>query len=152
MPARFDDAIPFSGDMVVAVGPEHPKEGIEALDVWIYQALPDGAGDAAANGRNMQFAEVRGRRWVLPVRQIGVNGFRPGRAYAIAVALVVEEEDGKQKEEVYYWAQAVELQEDASLVGRTMATMETVIEQPDAVEALLGEGGPLENPLEFKGI
>jgi hypothetical protein len=172
MPVNFDDAIPFSGEWVAAMGPEHPQEKIREICVWIYQSLPDCAGDAAATemtthraGENElpHFVRIDGEeahdpgRWLLPVKKVGADDFRAGRAHAIAIALIEDVGDGN-KPRVEWWNQQVELQPDEE--GRVEAAIEAVHaaaqgqrldggEEPGAV--LRGEG-TLAEPLEFKGL
>jgi len=166
MPARFDDAIPFSGEWVAAIGPEHPKEKIKEICVWIYQSLPGGAGDAAATEMTTHregeehgphFLQIEGDRWLLPLKKISGADFRPGRAFAIGVALIAELE-GDERERVVWWSQPVELQEDA---GRVAAAVEAVdaaahltgdVDLAALAQRTLGRDGPLDEPLEFQGI
>ena len=173
MPARFDDAIPFFDGWVAAIGPEHPKERIIEICVWVYQSLPGGAGDAAATemtthtegGHGPHFLQVDGERWLLPLRRIGTAEFRPGRATAIAIALIAERE-GEAKERVVWWNQPVELQEDETLVAKAREAVEAAGEiagrvsqegqdgeLKDLAQRTLGKdgGGPLAKPLEFTG-
>jgi hypothetical protein len=84
MPVNFDAAIPFFGEWVAAIGPEHPKEKIKEICVWVYQPAPDGSGDVAATemtthepgpGQHPHFLRVDGAtpkdpgRWLLPVKR-----------------------------------------------------------------------------------
>jgi hypothetical protein len=170
MPARFDDAIPFSGDLpvpgdwVVAIGPEHPKEKINEICVWVYQSLPDGAGDAAATemtthteqGHGPHFLQVDGGRWLLPLKRISTAPFRNGRAFAVAIALIAEREG--EKEHVVWWSQPVELQENKDRAGVAVEAVhiaaERVTEEAELAalaKQTLGKGGPLADPLKFTG-
>lgn len=170
MPVNFDDAIPFFGDSVAAIGPEHPKEKIQEICVWIYQTRSDGSGDVAATemtthkpgaDQHPHFLRVDGAtskdpgRWLLPVKKIGKSDshFENGRAVAIAIALVVEEVEGNKKQRVEWWKQQVELQENEVLTdAANTAVHAAATQQKDGEpEKELKAGGKLADPLKFKG-
>src|SRR5690349_6613533 len=85
MPVNFDNALAFSDEWVVAIGPEHPREKIEEICVWVYQTLEDGSGDVGATEMTTSHGEhedahfvridgaARGApgRWLLPVKKVG---------------------------------------------------------------------------------
>jgi hypothetical protein len=162
MPVNFDNAIPFFGDSVAAIGPEHPKEKIVEICVWIYQSASDGSGDVAATemtthgpggDEHPHFLRVDGAtpkdpgRWLLPVTKIGKreSKFENGRASAIAIALVVETVGGAEKQRVAWWNQQVELQENKELVDVAIEAVKT------AAEPQLRGNGKLATPLTFRG-
>jgi len=166
VPVNFDDAIPFFGDTVAATGPEHPKEKILDISVWIWQSLPDCTGDAAATGtashaigkeEHPRFLRVDGAsahepgRWLLPVKKIGTAELQEGRAYAVAVARMKDVEDG-DKPEVGLWQMQIELQRNEERVNAAKAAFD-----PQKVAAGEDPGDVLRNgelavPLEFKGL
>jgi hypothetical protein len=166
MPVNFDAAIPYFDKWVAAIGPEHPKEKIEEICVWIYQSAPDGSGDVAATemtthepgaDEHPHFLRVDGAtpetpgRWLLPVKKIGKpdSQFKNGRAFAVAIALVIEEGTGKQR--VAWWNQQVELQENKALVDAANEAVHAAADSVQrAVEVLRGNG-ELATPLTFKG-
>jgi len=119
MPGRFDDVVPFSGDTVLAIGPLHPTEKMIEVCAWIYQERNgNGRSTAAAtemttdpNGKE-EFQQIDGRRWLLPLKQVSSAGLRPGRGFAVAVALVANFPGGNG-ERVVWWGQPVDLIESA---------------------------------------
>lgn len=174
MPVNFDAAIPYFDKWVAAIGPEHPKEKIEEICVWIYQSASDGSGDVAATEMTTHepgpdqhepqpdqpphFLRVNGAtpkdpgRWLLPVKKIGKpeSQFRDGRASAIAIALVVEVVGGIEKRRVAWWNQQVELQENKELVDAAHEALRAASTDRMADEVLKGNG-KLATPLTFKG-
>lgn len=167
MPVNFDDAIAFSGEWVVAIGPEHPREKIREICVWVYQPLEDRAGDVGATEmtthreehEHPHFARIGGARegepgrWLLPVKKVGneAYSFRPGRASAIAVALVVEDVDGEERQRVAWWNQQVELHEDAARVQVALDAVHRVASGDQRANDILREE-PLATPVEFAGL
>ena len=144
---------------MVAIGPEHPKEKIKEICVWVYQETPDG--DAAATemtthtgeGHGPHFLQIDGERWLLPVKRISTARFQPGRAFAVALALIAERDGGK--EEMVWWGQPVELQANdvqvaAAVEAVTIAATQRVDPQALA-ERTLGGDGSLAKPLRFNG-
>jgi hypothetical protein len=168
MPVNFDAAIPFFGEWVAAIGPEHPKEKIKEICVWVYQPAPDGSGDVAATemtthepgpGQHPHFLRVDGAtpkdpgRWLLPVKKIGKpeSQFTNGRASAIAIALVVEEVGGVKKQRVAWWNQQVELQQNEELVTAANEAVHAAANPEAKAEEVLKGEGKLAEPLTFKG-
>jgi hypothetical protein len=140
MPARFDDVLPFFGDQVIAKGPLHPTEEVKEVCAWVYQ--PVGAGreeDAAAtemttnrlnkDGPPANLASTAGVNWTLVMERISTASFQPGRAFAVAVALLLD--TTTQKERVTWWGQPVEVVENQA----------DVIAAKDAVEAAAAAAG-----------
>ena len=126
MPARFDDLIPYYGDQVVAIGPLHPGDRIKEVCAWVFQASEDRAMDAAATemttnkAEPVNFQQVDGKRWLLALRKIeSAASFRPGRAFSVAVALVVDT-TSPTNERVVWWGQPVELFESRKHVAAAL--------------------------------
>jgi len=58
------------------------------------------------------FDQIEGVRWLLPLKRIGETGeFVEGRAFAVAIALVLDTDD-PEKQRVVWWGQPVDLVED----------------------------------------
>ncbi len=172
MPVNFDDAIPFFGNSVAAMGPEHPKEKIREICVWIYQPRPDGKGDVAATemttthdeGQHPHFVRVDGTdgkpgRWLLPLKKVSDPGphFKEGRAFAIAVALVEEEDvERVKKQRVAWWSQQVELQSDEARVKSADKAAEGAASSDprtrEQADKVLRKDGALAEPLAFRGL
>ena len=167
MPVNFDDAIPFFDDSVAAIGPEHPKEKIQEICVWIFQPLPDGKGDVAATemttthgvGQPPHFVRVDGAgskpgRWLLPLKKISDPAlpFKEGRAFAIAIALVEEDVAGVKKQRVSWWSQEVELQSNEARVKSADKAAEDAASSDPRADTVLRTGGPLAEPLVFRGL
>ncbi len=167
MPVNFDDAIPFFGDSVAAMGPEHPREKIHEICVWIYQPLPDGKGDVAATemttthgeGQPPHFVRVDGAgdkpgRWLLPLKKVSAPAlaFKEGRAFAIAIALVEEDVAGVKKQRVSWWSQQVELQSDETRVKSADEAAEGAASSDPRADTVLRTGGALAEPLVFRGL
>ena len=123
MPARFDDVIPFFGADVVAVGPLHSGDKLKEVCAWIYQPTKTLGVDVAAtemhfsddhphqSGDDSHFDQIPGVRWLLPLKRIGETGeFVEGRAFAVAIALVIDI-DHPEKQQVVWWGQPVDLVE-----------------------------------------
>jgi hypothetical protein len=123
MPARFDDLVPFDGETVIAIGPLHPTEKVVEVCAWIYQERNgNGRGYAAATEMTTDpagaegFQQIEGNRWLLPLKQVSDAGLQPGRAFAVAVALVGNwpTPNGQR---VVWWGQPIDIQEDAAAVA-----------------------------------
>lgn len=132
MPARFDDWIPFFGDEVVAIGPLHLGDELKEVCAWVYQPTANQGVDAAATEMHFvkphnglvpihdepapedtphpHFQQNKGVRWLLPLRRISEARFEAKPAFAVAIALVVDTESGKER--VVWWGQPVDLFED----------------------------------------
>jgi hypothetical protein len=145
MPARFDDFLPFFNDKVIAIGPLHSGETVKELCAWVYQPTEDRAHDAAATemttneptGREA-FQELPGQRWMLPLGKISAADFRPGKAFAVAVALLVDI-DAPNHERVMWWGQPVDLYESQATTAAG-----------DEKDALTRP--PLQNPASEEGV
>ena len=129
MPARFDDWIPFFGDEVVAIGPLHSGDELKEVCAWIYQPTGVAGRDAAATEMHFvkphdsivpihdepeddhtahpHFQQVKGARWLLPLRRISDAPFEAKPAFAVAIALVVD--SNTKNERVVWWGQPVDL-------------------------------------------
>jgi hypothetical protein len=168
MPVNFDNALAFSGEWVVAIGPEHPREKIEEICVWVYQTLEDGSGDVGATEMTTSHGEhedahfvridgaARGApgRWLLPVKKVGHPdlSFRDGRAFAIAIALVVETVDGARRQRVAWWNQQVELHQDKDgRVDAALAAVRLAAAGDQRANNALRED-PLATPVGFEGL
>jgi hypothetical protein len=125
MPGRFDDFLPFSGKTVVAIGPLHPTEMVKELCAWVYQPTEDHRNDAAATETTYHpggapayssFQQVDGKRWALVPERVGDARFRQGRAFAVAIALMVGL-DAPNEERVVWWGQPVDLYESEVAVN-----------------------------------
>jgi hypothetical protein len=128
MPARFDDLIPYFGNEVIAIGPLHPSEKLKEICTWVYQPTADRANDAAATEMTTHapatgettahehFQQVDGVRWALPMKRVSQANFVPGKAFAVAVALVVDRA-APNNERVVWWGQPVDLYENADDVA-----------------------------------
>ena len=130
MPGRFDDLIPYSGETVVAIGPLGANETIKELCVWVYQPTEDHTNDAAATETTYHpfgsppysnFQQLDGQRWALITQRVGDARFRPGRAFAVAVALMVDIES-PNAERVVWWGQPVDLYENEAHVASARET------------------------------
>jgi hypothetical protein len=130
MPARFDDWIPYFGDEVVAIGPLHSGEELKEVCAWIYQPTSVLGVEAAATEMHFvkphddvvpihdepahddtphpHFQQIKGVRWLLPLRTISEAPLEAGQAFAVAIALVVDMNDAT-KERVVWWGQPVDL-------------------------------------------
>jgi hypothetical protein len=167
MPVNFDEAIAFSGNTVVAIGPEDPQERIKEICVWIYRSLPNNAGDAAATEMSTHtegeehpphFLRVDGPaagdpgRWLLPVRKISEKDFQQGKGVAFGIALTVNKVTGK--EQVRWWAQGIELQHNPDRVeAANNALLDAANTRVSTVAAtVLGPGGKLADPLPPEGL
>ena len=119
MPGRFDDSLPYFDRTVVAIGPLHPTEMVKELCAWVYQPTENRMNDAAATETTYHpggapsyssFQQVDGKRWSLITQRVGDARFRPGRAFAVAIALMVGL-DAPNEERVVWWGQPVDLYE-----------------------------------------
>jgi hypothetical protein len=162
MPVNFYEALPcrLRDGCVAAMGTQHPKDEIKEICVWVYQSSPNDAGDAAATemsthdhaqGQAPHFLQVAGKRWLLPVKKISQADFRAGRAFAVALALVVEDRAGEKKERVVWWGQPVELQDDVEKrVDTAIDALKLAAKDPAKAEELLK--GRLGDPLELQNL
>jgi hypothetical protein len=138
MPARFDDRIPYffnpaeELDDVIAIGPLHTDDEIKEVCAWIYQPTSVQGRDAAATemhfghdhdhnqagsitGPAPPFQQDPGARWLLRLKRNSKATFKPGQAFAVAVALIFDR-NAPDNERVVWWGQPVELFEDKTRV------------------------------------
>ena len=131
MPARFDDWIPYFRDPdpdpdpvkrlddVVAIGPLHSDDELKEVCAWIYQPTSVQGSDAAATEMHFEsghdhppgaghFQQVKGERWLLPLKRISKAEFKDGPAFAVAIALVVDMR-APNNQRVVWWGQPVDL-------------------------------------------
>jgi hypothetical protein len=116
---RFDDVLTVDEDDVVfASGPvDSSKETIVELCAWVFQR---GESDAAVtemthhdgDGHHLLKGEgeftVEGNKWTLPLARVGKGNLTPGKdAFAVAVALIEDQESAKQQ--VIWWGHPVKL-------------------------------------------
>ena len=111
MGPNFSPVIAFSGDQLIAMGPLgsddlRRPDYVEELRAWIYQPvsfnvnveLPGetdarttlwSPNDAAADSSDESaLRQNAGVCWMLPLTRISAASFNPGRAFAVAIALI----------------------------------------------------------------
>ena len=160
MGPRFDDFVPFfkgpgvddkgnptTIDHVVAVGPLHEGDHVEELCAWIYQpgetertkdtAATEMTTNFDAGGGNAVFRQAAGSRWLLPLKRLDEGGaeFRPGRAFAVAVALVTDQSDATHPgPRVVWWGQPITLFEDEARTQASLTLPAGALDHPDFME------------------
>jgi hypothetical protein len=126
MPVRFDDSLPFTGNDVLAIGPLDAGDTIKEVCAWVFQPTTDRQQDSAAT--EMTTDAQTGRpafrqtdtRWLLRLSKVGspANRFRPGPAFAVAVALIETsgDERERERERVVWWGHPVVLIENPAYI------------------------------------
>jgi hypothetical protein len=151
MPPRIDDTIVYREadvDEVLVTGPLGPQDRLKEVCAWVYQESPDGGGDAAATEMTTHLAPQGqdhnakhfdsddGQRWLLLLKQVSTAKFRPGRAYALAVALFEDLKDPR-KQRSEFWYQSVELLHNSERIEQAHANTKKVLRSgPVASEGL----------------
>jgi hypothetical protein len=143
MGPRFDDLIAYDGDNLIAIGPLRAGDNIEEICAWVFQPNDERTEDSAATemttdtGGAELFRQAAGERWLLPLKKITAEPFHPGRAFAVAVALMtedgaptVEREMGQKKGRVVWWGQPVAIFPDAQRVATALALPAGVLADP----------------------
>jgi hypothetical protein len=150
MGPNFSPVIAFNAGRVIAMGPlgqdKVKKDYVEEIRAWIYQPVtlkvpvpatgttaatelslwsPD---DAAATDTETaelstsQLFQAPGVCWMLPLNTITASPFQPGRAFAVAVALISDgsepPRDATHKRgRVIWWGHPVWLSDNAAAFG-----------------------------------
>jgi len=141
MGPNFSPVIAFNAEKVIAMGPlgqdkNGKKDNVEEIRVWVYQPVtltvpvpatpttgaadlylwsPDDAaatdtetGDPASS----DLFQAPGVCWMLPVTTITTSPFQPGRAFAVAVALISDgtgeaRKVGDKRGRVIWWGHPI---------------------------------------------
>ena len=143
MGPNFSPIIAFNAGTVMAMGPLgeddlHRKDLVQELRAWVYQpatiqaTMPTtpptpllllGPDDAAATDAvPSDLRQGPGVCWMLPLTTITSTPFRPGRAFAVAVALISTDDVALQpaaqkRGRVIWWGHPIWLTSDANAFG-----------------------------------
>jgi len=140
MGPNFSPVIAFKAEKVLAMGPlgqdKVKKDYVEEIRAWIYQPVtlkvpvpatgttvatelnlwsPDDAAATDAETGDPSTSELfqaPGVCWMLPVKTITASPFQPGRAFAVAVALISDGSEpargaGQKRGRVIWWGHPV---------------------------------------------
>jgi hypothetical protein len=146
MGPNFSPVIAFKSERVIAMGPlgqdRVKKDNVEEIRAWIYQPVtltvpvpatgttaatelllwsPD---DAAATDTETgdpstsDLFQAPGVCWMLPLKTITASPFQPGRAFAVAVALISDgsgaaRDAGHKRGRVIWWGHPIWLSSNA---------------------------------------
>jgi hypothetical protein len=150
MGPNFSPVIAFDGGRVIAMGPlgqdKVKKDYVEEIRVWIYQPVTlkvpvPAVGTTAATELNLwspddaaatdtetadpstsELFQAPGVCWMLPVKRITASPFQPGRAFAVAVALISDGSDpardaSHKRGRVIWWGHPIWLSDNKDAVG-----------------------------------